>query len=106
MEVFLGDVRSLNNYHPYGSLIDAGSWSGSSYNFGYNGMLKESIGKDISHTHFRNLSVGGFVVWWSPDPLEFKFPSYSPYASMGNNPINGTGTHGRDFVFKNEYRPF
>lgn len=25
--------------------IDAGSWSGSSYNFGYNGMLKEGIGK-------------------------------------------------------------
>ena len=40
---FLADIRSLNNYHPYGSLIDEGSWSGSSYNFGYNGMLKEGI---------------------------------------------------------------
>ena len=35
---FLADIRSLNNYHPYVSLIDAGSWSGSSYNYGYNGI--------------------------------------------------------------------
>ena len=33
---FLADLKSLNNYYPYGSLIGAGSWSGSSYNFGYN----------------------------------------------------------------------
>jgi hypothetical protein len=91
---FLADLKSISNYHPYGSLIDEGSWSGSCYNYGYNGMLKEGIGKDISHTHFRNLSSGDFVGWWSPDPLEYKFPSYSPYATMGNNPIRFTDRRG------------
>lgn len=43
---FLADLKSMSNYFPYGSLIDAGSWSGSSYNYGYNGLLKEAIGKD------------------------------------------------------------
>ena len=42
---FLADLKSMSNYHPYGSKIEAGSWSGNDYNFGYNGMLKESIGK-------------------------------------------------------------
>ena len=72
-------MRSLSNYYPYGSLISAGSWSDSSYNYGYNGMLKEGIGDDISHTHFRNLSVGDFVGWWSPDPLDIIFPSIYHY---------------------------
>ncbi len=40
---FLADIRSLNNYHPYGSLIDEGSWSGNDYNFGYNGINKFKI---------------------------------------------------------------
>ncbi len=48
-------------------------------------MLKEGIGKDIYNTHFRNLSDGR---WWSPDPLESKFPDRSTYVSMGNNPIS------------------
>lgn len=51
-------------------------------------MLKEGIGKDISHTHFRNLSSGDYVGWWSPDPLENMFPGQSPYISMNNNPVS------------------
>ncbi len=99
---FLADLKSLNNYHPYGSLIDAGSWSGNDYNFGYNGMLKEGIGKDISHTHFRNLSSEDGR-WWSPDPLEYKFPSMSTYATMGNNPIRFTDRRGDSaFVFQED----
>lgn len=35
----------MNNYYPYGSLIDAGSWSGRDYNFGFNGMLSKFINK-------------------------------------------------------------
>jgi len=73
------DVRAVNNYYPYGMEIEAGSWSGGDYNYGYNGMLKEAIGDDISHTHFRNLSVGDFVGWWSPDPLDIIFPSIYHY---------------------------
>jgi hypothetical protein len=38
---FLADVRSMSNYYPYGMAIEAGSWSGGGYNYGYNGMLKE-----------------------------------------------------------------
>jgi len=38
---FLADVRSMSNYYPYGMQIEAGSWFGGDYNYGYNGMLKE-----------------------------------------------------------------
>ena len=34
----VADVRSMSNYYPYGMQIEAGSWSGSGYNYGYNGM--------------------------------------------------------------------
>ena len=90
---FLADIRSLNNYYPYGSLIDEGSWSGSSYNFGYNGMLKEGIGKDIYHTLNRALFTE-VPVWIKTDPLEFQFPWRSPYISMGNNPISRVDPNG------------
>jgi len=84
---FLADVRSMSNYYPYGMQIEAGSWSGGGYNYGYNGMLKEGIGKDIYHTLNRALFTE-VPVWMKTDPLEFQFPWRSPYLSMGNNPIN------------------
>ena len=37
---FLADLKSMSNYHPYGMEIEAGSWSGNDYNFGYNGLNK------------------------------------------------------------------
>jgi len=88
---FLADLKSMSNYFPYGSKIEAGSWSGNDYNFGYNGMLKEGIGKDMYHTLFRTLSNDR---WWSPDPLEYMFPDVSPYLSMGGNPIIFTDSKG------------
>jgi hypothetical protein len=92
----------MSNYFPYRSLIDAGSWSGSSYNYGYNGMLKEGIGKDIYHTLNRGLFTI-VPVWMKTDPLEYMFPGQSPYVLMNNNPILMVDVNGDSaFVFDTE----
>lgn len=41
----------------------------------------------VYNTMFRKLSTEN-PRWWSRDPLESKFPSFSPYMAMNANPIN------------------
>jgi len=82
----VADVRSMSNYYPYGMQIEAGSWSGGDYNYGYTGMLKESFDKNFLHYGARthHTELGSFI---KTDAMESQYPEFSPYIYAGNNPI-------------------
>jgi RHS repeat-associated protein len=76
----------------------------SNYRYGFNGMEKDNdIEGETYSTEFRifNSRIGR---WLSIDPLESKFPDYSPYHAMNNNPIkiiDPEGLEGKNSTDKN-----
>ena len=83
---FLADIKSMNNYFPYGLKVKEGSWSATNYQFAYNGKQEEVFDKDYLDYGARshNTEIGRFI---NTDPLERTFPSFSSYAYAQNNPI-------------------
>ena len=90
---FLADVRSLNNYYPYGLKIDKGSWSSSNYQFAYNGKQEEVFDKDFLHYGARTYN-SELDVFITTDPLEHSQPFQSPYIYANSNPIKNVDANG------------
>lgn len=59
------------------------------YRYGFNGMEKddELKGEGNSYDFGSRLYDPRVGRWFSPDPMEFKFPDMSPYAYANNNPV-------------------
>ncbi len=53
------------------------------------------------YTHFREFNTE-IARWWQVDPLASKYPSHSPYVSMGNNPVLYTDVLGDDWFVNKE----
>jgi RHS repeat-associated protein len=86
--------------YPYGKSYPAAAnyTATEDYDYGYNGMEKaKEVDDNANHTHFRNLDLD-FVRWWSRDPAERKFVSFSAYVVNGNNPLNFIDPRGDDWV--------
>ena len=83
---FLADIKSLNNYYPYGLKIDKGSWSASNYQFAYNGKQEEPFNKNFLNFGARIYSsqLGRFL---STDDKAHLNPEFNSYRIGFNNPI-------------------
>lgn len=77
----------IKDYHTFGSIMPGRSFSANTYNYGYQGSLKDDEIKGSGNsysTFYRELDTRGGR-WWSIDPKTKAWES--PYVSMGNNPI-------------------
>lgn len=89
-DYFVADVRSANDYYPFGMQMPGRAFSSSSsYRYSFNGKEKDNeINGDGNSIHFEYRdyapNLGRFK---SIDPLTSKYPWQSPYAFAANNPI-------------------
>ena|GEM_PF-6884977 len=84
------NVLSLLNYYPFGMSMPGMGYEAGGSRYGFNGMEKDDVIKGVGNSYDfggRNLYSSRLGRFGSPDPLDFKFPFFSPYAYAWNNPI-------------------
>ena len=92
---YLPNIITSQDYYPFGTLQPGRSYTLSYYNFGFNGKLKDDsiYGKGNFYDYGMR-----FYDWtdqfWSIDPLEKKYPYYSPYMFAGDKPIQSIDMDG------------
>ncbi len=73
------------------------------YCYGFNGKEKDEDGEWGSMAHYdygARIYNPGIGRWLSSDPLAKKYPDWSPYLGIGNNPIIFNDPDGRDIIIK------
>jgi len=87
------------DYYPGGSLMPGRKYSSNSYRFGFNGMEKDDEWRGITGADY-SLSDFGYDALTNRrkalDPHAVKYPSISPYAAFGNNPLIYIDPDGKD----------
>ncbi|MBK8735060.1 MAG: hypothetical protein IPL98_03895 [Saprospiraceae bacterium] len=86
---YIADVRKATDYFPFGMIMPGRDSSSTEYRYGFQGMEQDNNlkGEGNSYTtEFRQYDprVGR---WMSVDLWEEKYPNFSPYTGMFNNPI-------------------
>jgi RHS repeat-associated protein len=87
----VADVRSANDYYPFGFLMPGRSYNSDSYRYGFNGKEKDDeINGEVGSSYDFGARIydprtGRFL---STDPKMKDFPSQTPYAFAGNSPIS------------------
>ncbi|MBL0128177.1 MAG: hypothetical protein IPP83_12145 [Flavobacteriales bacterium] len=85
------ELVSAQGYEPGGSLLPGRNFSSSSYNYGFQGQIKDdeihgSTGTSYAFEYrMHDPRIGRFL---SIDPLVSKYPYWSPYAFSGNRVID------------------
>jgi RHS repeat-associated protein len=95
-------------YYPFGSVMpNSNNLNIGDHTCGFSGMQKDD---EISGTG-NSLEFGArsndprLGRWFAIDPLSWKYPSESPYVSMGLNPIAFSDEDGRDITIKTSINP-
>jgi RHS repeat-associated protein len=95
--------NSFNDYYPFGMVMPGRSFNSNSYDYGFNGQLKDDeiagSGNSISFS-FRQYDprLGRM---WAVDPLAPDYPFWTPYAFAGNMPIWAGDSEGLQPKFDN-----
>ncbi|WP_347067842.1 RHS repeat-associated core domain-containing protein [Flavobacterium sp. WV_118_3] len=106
---FNADVLSYSDYYPFGMLQEARQGSKANYRYGFQGQEMDNEikgeGNSLNYTfRMHDPRVGRF---FAVDPLEKKYPNYSPYSFSGNKVINSVEIEGLEDSFymlgKKEY---
>ncbi len=96
---YLADVRSAVDYYPFGMQMPGRSLSGG-YRYGFNGKEKDNEVKGDGNS----LDFGARIYdarlgrWLSLDPLQAKYPSFTPYSFVNNSPTFCIDPDGRKIV--------
>jgi RHS repeat-associated protein len=98
---FAPDVLSYSDYYPFGMLVPNRHKAGDDYRYGFQGQEKDDEikgeGNSINYTfRMHDPRVGRF---FAPDPLEKKYPNYTPYSFSGNKVINSVEIEGLEDSF-------
>jgi len=97
----MADLVSSQDYEPFGSLLPGRNYSSNSYNYGFQGQLKDDEINGATGTNhafeyrMHDPRIGRF---WSVDPLSSKYPHNSPYAFSENRLIDGIEFEGLEVV--------
>jgi len=90
------DIASAQSYYAFGMEQPGLTYNGGTYRYGFNGkeMDKDMDGNNYDYG-FRiyNPQIGRFL---SLDPLQIKFPWYTPFQFSGNSPILNVDLDGRE----------
>jgi len=105
IDYFLADVVSYSDYYPGGMMLPGRSGNANSYDYGFNGMLKddEIKGEGNSYDFGARMYDPRIMRWLTRDPLEDKYPYLSPYNFVANTPIQAVDPDGRYIIFINGY---
>ena len=90
---------STKDYSPGGMVMPGRNFSYENYGFGFNGKLKddEVKGSGNSYDFGARIYDPRLGRWLSIDPLQKKYPFFSPYVFSASNPILFYDFDGRDF---------
>ena len=85
-------------YYPFGMEMPARTFSSPLYRYGFNGKEKDDEAKGVGNQidyekRIYDPRAGRFL---STDPLQAKFPFYSPYQFAGNTPIQAIDLDGTE----------
>ncbi|MCC5945519.1 MAG: hypothetical protein JJT94_11340 [Bernardetiaceae bacterium] len=92
-------ILSSQDYLSYGALM-IGRRSSSSARYTFNGK-ETDLETGAQNFGARLYGIGDdkdIPIFWSVDPLEAKYPAYSPYAFVANMPLWAVDPDGRDIV--------
>ena len=96
-------VVSVSDYYPFGMGIKEREWKDSSfkYRYGFNGHEKDDeISGSGNHISFNDYGYDPRTGRrWRTDPAFKEYPSISPYAGFGNNPIVFIDPDGKRLYF-------
>jgi RHS repeat-associated protein len=96
---YTADVMSANDYYPFGMQMPGRKYAGNnSYRFGFNGKENDNDVKGEGNQQDYGMRIydpriGKFL---SLDPLQAKFPFYSPYHFAGNTPVQAIDLDGTE----------
>jgi RHS repeat-associated protein len=103
VDYFEAHLVSISDYSPFGVQLDERTVSSSSYRYGFNSMKKDDEVKGNGNsytTEFRQYD-SRLGRWLSLDPLMSKYPFFTPYSALNNNPlkfVDPDGLEGQDWV--------
>jgi RHS repeat-associated protein len=88
-EYYEATVVSANDYYPFGSAMAGRKYNDDSYRYGFNGMEKddEVKGNGNSYDFGARLYDSRIGKWLALDPLAAKFPEWSAYNYVLDNPV-------------------
>ncbi|MBK8659354.1 MAG: hypothetical protein IPN22_10940 [Bacteroidetes bacterium] len=97
-EYYQADVTSANDYYSFGMLMPGRSYNSAEYRYGFNGKEKddEVKGSGAQYDYGFRIYEPRLGKFLSVDPLQKKFPFYSPYHFAGNSPIANVDLDGRE----------
>lgn len=91
------EVVNATDYLPFGMVARSYS-NGTESRYAYNGMEKNSEWNEGSYDFGARIYDGRLGRWLAIDPMVFKYPMFSSYCAMGDNPILFVDVEGRSFV--------
>jgi RHS repeat-associated protein len=93
-------VVSVSDYYAFGMGIKEREWSDStfSYRFGFNGKEQDNevSGEGNSYDFGARIYDSRLGRWMSTDPLQVKYPNYTPYNFAINSPLIFVDYNGED----------
>nr|WP_255722986.1 RHS repeat-associated core domain-containing protein [Flavihumibacter fluminis] len=86
---YLADIRSANDYYPFGMLMPGRKFNAGSFRYGFNGKENDNEVKGTGNQQDYGMRVydprlGRFL---SIDPITKSYPELTPYQFASNNPI-------------------
>gem|GEM_PF-3278131 len=88
-------AQAQYNYFPFGSVMDGRSYNNDKYRFGFNGKEKED-GIGDGYDFGARIFESRLGRWLAVDPLQAKYPGWSPYNFVNNNPLVYIDPDGKD----------
>lgn len=88
---FKVDIRSIQNYYPYGMQMPGRSYAPNAYRHGFNGMEKDDEVRNLTGTSYdfnARFYAPRIGRWLSRDPLEASLVGWSPYQYGLGNPVS------------------
>jgi RHS repeat-associated protein len=94
-------VLSAKDYYPFGMSMPSRATEGGTYRYGFNGKEKDTE-TDLNDfgARFYAANLGR---WLSIDPLAAKFPNWSPYNAMNDNPMFFIDPDGKEVKPANQH---
>jgi RHS repeat-associated protein len=101
VDSYTADIISANDYYPFGMAMPGRKYSAAnSYRYGFNGKENDNDVKGEGNQQDYGLRIYDPRInkFLSVDPLDKKFPYWSPYQFSGNNPIRFIDLDGAEIL--------
>jgi len=88
IDYYIADIVSAQDFYPFGEILPGRSFSSNSYNYGYQGSMKDDEISGVTGANFTTFYREGDTrkgQWDTPDSKPDA--SWSPYVMMNDNPI-------------------